>query len=105
LRAAVEKTTAMAQAKATGEVLLKGRDKALRDFGEAVWTQVKAGRLQLPAGMTAAIKAMQEADQRIDKHKQDISALIDEGGEAVARIKAKPNRSHKTAVAGKGRKR
>jgi hypothetical protein len=105
LRAAVEKTSALAQAKATSDVLARDRDRALRDFGEVVWAQVKAGRLQLPAGLTPAMKAMQEVEQRADKHKQDITALIQEGGEAVDRIKAKPNRSHKSAVAAKGKKR
>lgn len=111
LRAAVEKTSALAQAKISSDFFGREKDKALRDLGEVVWSHVKGGRLQLPAAMTAAIKAVQEAEKRAQKQNEEINALISEGGEAVDRInaktiKAKTTKSHKVASSKKkGRKR
>jgi hypothetical protein len=105
LRQSVEKTSALAQAKFESNFLTQEKDRALRDFGAAVWAQVKAGRLTLPAGLAPSIKAMQEVERRAEAKNREINSLIGEGTETVDRLKARPNKSSKTAVVTKGRKR
>jgi len=105
LREAVEHTGELAQVKVEQGFVGRARDKALRDLGEAIWSQVKAGRMNLPAGLAPAMKAIQEVERKAAAQNEEINALLAEGPETVARIKAPPNKSHKTAVARKGKKR
>jgi hypothetical protein len=107
LRAAVERTSDLAQAKMESNILTRDRDKALRDLGEAVWALVKAGKMALPQAVSAATKAMQEVERKAEAQNREINSLIMEGGEAVDRLKAArtTTKSHRTAVASKGKKR
>jgi hypothetical protein len=106
LRTQVERAQQLAQAKVQSNFLQREKDKALRDFGEAVWTFVHKGKLQLPAALSPMVKAMQEVQKRLDAHNEEITDLLKEGEEAAVRMKSAPrNVSGKTAVAGKGKKR
>lgn len=106
LRAAVERTSELANAKMESNLLGRDRDKALRDLGEAVWAQVKAGKMTLPQAVSAATKAMQEFEKKAEAKNREINSLIMEGGEAVDRLKARTTtKSHRTAVVSKGKKR
>ena len=106
LRAQVERTQELANAKMESNFLGRDRDKALRDLGEAVWAQVKAGKMTLPQAVSAATKAMQEVEKKAEAKNREINSLIMEGGEAVDRLKARTTtKSHRTAVVSRGKKR
>ena len=106
LRAQVERTQELANAKMESNFLGRDRDKALRDLGEAVWAQVKAGKMSLPQAVSAATQAMQEVEKKAEAKNREINSLIMEGGEAVDRLKARTTtKSHRTAVVSKGKKR
>jgi hypothetical protein len=108
LREQVQRTTELANAKVSSNFLERERDKALRDFGEAVWAQVHKNKVALPAAFAGAVRAMQEMQKRIDAQNSEISDLLKEGNEAAARLnvrKGTNSKSGKTAVAAKGKKR
>ncbi|MFZ5471922.1 MAG: hypothetical protein ACOZIN_21030 [Myxococcota bacterium] len=92
LRAQVEHTTELAQLKVQANFLERDLDRALRDFGQAVWAQVQKGKLVLPGTLTAAQRAMQEAQKKVDKQNADIADLLNEGQEAASRLKGKAKR-------------
>ncbi|MBI3183928.1 MAG: hypothetical protein HYZ28_17465 [Myxococcales bacterium] len=109
LRKQVEHTSALAMAKVQSNFLESDFDRALRDFGGAVWEQVKKGKLALPPSLSAAARVMQEEQKRLDAHRAEISDLLREGAEVASRI-VKPghrgsNVSGKTLMAPKGKKR
>lgn len=101
----MERTTELAKAKVQAGFLERDRDRALRDFGEAVWGQIQKGKLALPAALSSALRAMQEAQRKVDAHDAEISDLLREGEEAASRLRSKGATSGKTAVASKGKKR
>jgi hypothetical protein len=106
LRAAVERTGELAKAQQQSTYFGKDRDQALRDLGAAVWGQVRAGKLQLPSSLGPAVKAIQAVEARVEAHNREINDLILEGGEQIDRLKAKTTqKSHKTAVAPRSKKR
>jgi hypothetical protein len=106
LRAAVERTSELALAKMESNLLARDRDRALRDLGEAVWAQVKAGKVSLPPTLSTATKAMQEVEKKAEAQNREINSLIMEGGEAMDRLTARPaTKSHRAAVVSEGKKR
>jgi hypothetical protein len=105
LRAQVERTTELAKSKVAGNFLEKDKDRALRDFGEAVWGLVEKGKLQLPSALSPAIKAMQEIQKKLDAHNAEVMELIKEGDEAAGRMKAARRDVSSKTVAAKGKKR
>ena len=98
LREQVKRTTELAMAKTQSNFLERDKDKALRNLGEAVWTQVQKGRLSLPASLKDVVKAMEEVQKKIDAEQREIVDLIREGEEAAAR-------RAKAALAAKAKKR
>lgn len=103
LKAAVERNTQLAQVKLESTFLGRERDAALRDLGEAVYAEVKKGKLALPAGARAALEKVQGVDQRLADQAGEIAALLQEGSEAADRLR-KGNAAAKS-VATKGKKR
>ncbi|MDQ3262857.1 MAG: hypothetical protein M3Y59_04240 [Myxococcota bacterium] len=89
LRQQVEKTAELATVKSRKDALDREREKALRNFGEAVWREVQRGALKLPASLVPAQRTMQEIDRKLDKQSAEISDLLAEGAEAADRLAAK----------------
>jgi len=91
LREAVERNTDLARANARTTVLKDQKEKALKDLGEAVWRQVQKGRLELPAGFAAALKAVEAAEQAAEAHARELTDILMEGEEVAARLKDQKN--------------
>lgn len=87
LRTQVEKAGELANLKLQSAVLERDEDRALRDFGEAVWAAVQKGTLKLPPTLTNATKAMQELQKRKDAQAADIADMLKEGDEVADRLK------------------
>ncbi|MBX5481491.1 MAG: hypothetical protein IRZ16_06565 [Myxococcaceae bacterium] len=102
LRAAVERTGEMAKLKVESEFLHRDLDRAYRDLGEAVWSQVKKGNLELPRQLQAAAKAVEEVERRQAEQAAAINEILSEGTEVAGRLRGE---KAKTAVAAKGKKR
>ncbi|NVJ02000.1 hypothetical protein HV824_28290 [Myxococcus sp. AM009] len=91
LREAVERNTDLARANARTTVLKDHKEKALKELGEAVWRQVQKGRLELPAGFGAALKAVEAAEQAVEAHARELTDLLREGDEVAERLKEQKN--------------
>jgi non-ribosomal peptide synthetase component F len=104
LRREVERNSAMAQASLQTKFLNRDRDQALRDFGEAVWTHMKKGKLQLPPALTAAVKAMLEVEKRLEAQAAHIDDLLQEGKEAAERLRERKSVGN-SVVTNKAKKR
>lgn len=102
LKAAVERNTQVAQIKLESTFLGRERDVALRDLGEAVYAQVQKGKLQLPPAVSAALKAVQDVEKRLEDQAGEISAILQEGNEVADRL-GKGNNAK--SVAAKAKKR
>lgn len=102
LRLEVQRSAQAAQVTLQSKYLAREKDKALRDFGEAVWVALKKGKLQLPPILTAAVKAMLEVEKREAAQADEINSLLQEGQEIAAKVKPPTPQS---AVAAKGKKR
>jgi hypothetical protein len=89
LRAQVEKTTELAQAKVKSNFLERDLDNAYRDLGEAVWAQVSKGKLQLPTSMGSILKALETVTKKIQEQNASINELLSEGAEVASRLKGK----------------
>ena len=89
LREQVEKTAQLAQTKTRTDAIEKERDRALRNFGEAVWREVKAGSLRLPQTLNGAVRAVQEADRKHEKQAAEINDILAEGAEVADRLAKK----------------
>lgn len=90
LREQVEKTAEMAALKSKSDALERERDRALRNFGEAVYREVQKGTLKLPAALSGALRAMMEVERKLEKQASDISDILAEGAEVAERVKKKP---------------
>ncbi|MHB8873754.1 MAG: hypothetical protein ACYC8T_08720 [Myxococcaceae bacterium] len=98
LREQVTRTTELAMAKTQSTFLERDKDRALRNLGEAVWSQVQKGKLALPASLREVARAMEEVQKKIEAEQRDIADLLREGEEAVAR-------RTKSALAARAKKR
>jgi hypothetical protein len=106
LREAVERNTDLARANAKATVLKDQKERALKELGEAVWRQVQKGRLELPAGFAAALKAVEAADQAAEAHARELTDILREGEEVAERLKGGKNATKpQTIVANGGKKR
>lgn len=101
LRAQVEKAGELANLKLHSAILEREEDKAYRDFGQAVWSQVQKGGLKLPPTLSNAIKAMQEVQKKKDAQAREIEDVLREGEEVADRLK----KAQKAKPAGKTSKR
>ncbi|MBM4381511.1 MAG: hypothetical protein FJ086_19770 [Deltaproteobacteria bacterium] len=88
LREQVAEAGELAQLKLQSAVLERDRDRALRDFGEAVWQAVQRGTVKLPASVAAAQKGLEAVLAREQAHAADVAELLKEGEEAAERRKA-----------------
>jgi hypothetical protein len=107
LRQEVERTAELAQLGSRNSRVTDARDKALRELGEAVWSQVQKGKLTLPAALSSVMKAVEEVDRRRKAQTDAVLDILKEGEEAADRMKG-PHPSKtipKQGVAQKGKKR
>ena len=88
LRLQVAEAGELAQLKLQSAVLERDRDRALRDFGDAVWQAVQRGTVKLPASVAAAQKTLEGVLAREQAHAADVAELLKEGDEAAERRKA-----------------
>jgi hypothetical protein len=106
LREAVERNTDLARANARATVLKDQKERALKELGEAVWRQVQKGRLELPAGFSSALKAVEAAEQAAEAHARELTDILREGEEVAERLKGGKNAAKsQTVVANGGKKR
>ena len=89
LRKQVEAHSALAQAKTQGDFLQKEKERVMRELGEAVFKQVKKGRLELPAAFAPLLKAVDQVQLKVEAHAREITDLLQEGEEAAQRLKQK----------------
>ncbi len=89
LKKEVQKANEMAQASIQAKFAKREKDEALRDFGEAVWAHMKKGKLQMPPALSGAVKAMLEAEKKLEAQTSQINDLLAEGQEAAERMKKK----------------
>ena len=102
LRTAVERTGEMAKLKMQSEFLYRDLDRAFRDLGEAVWSQVKKGNLELPRTLASAVKAVEEVERKQADQADAINEILNEGTEVAGKLRGE---KAKSAVASKGKKR
>jgi uncharacterized protein YukE len=105
LREAVTHTAELARLNSQGNYLQAEKEKAYREFGEAVWKMLQKGKLELPASLGPAIKAVEAAEQRAAQHAHEISDILQEGVEVAARLKGKNDGKAQTALAPKPKKK
>jgi hypothetical protein len=105
LREAVTHTEELARLNSRGNALQMEKEKALREFGEAVWRQVQKGKLELPSSLAAAMKAVEAAEQRAAAHASEITDILAEGELVVARLKGKNDGKAQTPLAPKPKKK
>ncbi len=104
LRDAVERHGEMAGLKVQGELLTRELDRAYRDFGEAVWSAVKKGKLELPPSLEAPGKAISLVEQKQAARASAIQDLLAEGAEVAGRLR-EAKKSVTKPLAAKGKKR
>ena len=111
LRAAVERTGQMAQLKVQTEFTARELDRAYWDLGEAVWQQLKKGKLELPrsvAALSSAVQAVEAVEAKQAQQAASIQEILSEGTEVAGRLRAERGGKSpiaKTGVALKGKKR
>ncbi len=105
LREAVSHTAELARLNSQGNYLQMEKEKAFRELGEAVWRQVQKGKLELPASLAPAVKAVEAAEQKAAAHAAEISDILQEGVEVAARLKGKNDGKAQTALAPKPKKK
>jgi hypothetical protein len=88
LREQVAEAGRLAQLKLQSAVLERDRDRAFRDYGEAVWAAVEKGAVKLPASVGGAQQALEGVLKKERAHVEDVAALLKEGEEAAERRKA-----------------
>jgi len=102
LRREVLRANEMAAVALQSKFLNREKDQAFRDFGEAVWSQMKKGKLQLPPSLTQQVKAMLDMEKRLEAQASQINDLLAEGEEAANRLRKKTPTSQVTS---RGKKR
>lgn len=106
LRSAVERTGQMAELKVQGEFLNRDLDRAFRDLGQAVWGQVKKGKVTLPSSVSAQVKAVEAVEREQAAHKASINDILSEGAEVAGKLRGdKKATGAGKVVAAKGKKR
>ncbi|ADO72021.1 hypothetical protein [Stigmatella aurantiaca] len=105
LREEVTRTSELARLNSQGNFLQMEKDKVLRELGEAVWRQVQKGKLELPASLAPAVKAVQAAEQKAQAHAQDVTDILQEGEAAAARLKGKNDAKAQTSLAPKPKRK
>lgn len=103
LREQVEKTAELATVKSKADLLERERDKALRNFGEAVWREVGKGGVKLPTSLAGATRTMQEVERKLEKQAAEISDLLAEGAEVADRLSAAKKKGPGPGSGPKGR--
>lgn len=102
LREAVERTGEMARLKVQSEFLNRDLDRALRDLGEAVWSQVKKGNLELPRALSSLVTVVQDVERKQADQATAINEILSEGTEVAGNLRGEKGKS---GVAAKGKKR
>ena len=105
LREAVERNTDLARANAKATVLRDQKDRALKELGELVWRNLQKGKLELPAGFAAALKAVEAAEQAAEAHARELTDILQEGAEVAERLKVGKNAPKPQTVLATGGKR
>ena len=72
LREAVERNAKLTAAKVTNDGARREKDVAFRELGEAVWDQVKKGKLVLPGTLSKAQKAVEEVERKLEAQASEI---------------------------------
>jgi hypothetical protein len=105
LREQVSHTAELARLNSRGNSLQMEKDKALRDLGDAVWRLVQKGKLELPAALAPAARAVEVAEQRAAVHAAEITDILQEGEAAAARLRGKNDARAQTPLAPKLKKK
>ncbi|HEX8826161.1 MAG TPA: hypothetical protein VF794_40020, partial [Archangium sp.] len=66
LRQQVEKHAELARAKTQHDFIQKEKERALRELGEAVLSQVRKGRLELPSSLAPLLKAVEQVEKKAE---------------------------------------
>lgn len=104
LRQQVEKHAELARAKTQNDFIQKEKERALRELGEAVFKQVRKGRLELPATFAPLLEAIEQAQQKADAQAREINDLLLEGQETAQRLKQKNTGGSNSGVASRTKK-
>ena len=105
LREQVSHTAELARLNSQGNYLQMEKEKALRELGEAVWRQVQKGKLELPASLAPALKAVEAAEQKAAAHASEITDILQEGEARAARLKGKNDSRPQTPLASRPKKK
>ena len=105
LKDEVRRANEMAQAALQSKFLNREKEQAFRDFGEAVWAQMKKGKLQLPPSLTQSVKAMLEMEKKLEAQASQINDLLAEGQEAAERLNSKKKGGQNLLVTSRSKKR
>jgi predicted nucleic acid-binding Zn-ribbon protein len=89
LREQVEHLNSLALAKVSSNVLERDLDRAFRDLGEAVWTEVVNGRLQLSSDLSEVRQTLEKVTQKIKAQNASINDLLAEGSDVADRVQEK----------------
>lgn len=89
LRQQVEKHAELARAKTQHDFIQKEKERALRELGEAVLSQVRKGRLELPSSLAPLLKAVEQVEKKAEAQIREITDLLQEGEETAQRLKEK----------------
>ena len=104
LRQQVEKHAELARAKTQHDFIQKEKERALRELGEAVVSQVRKGRLELPSALAPLLKAVEQAEKKAEAQAREITDLLQEGEETAQRLKEKKAGAGHSGVAPRTKK-
>ena len=104
LRQQVAKHAELVQAKTRNDLVQKEKERALRELGEAVFKQVRKGRLELPATFAPLVDAVEQAQKKAEAQAWEIGDLLREGEEAAQRLKEKNAAGTNSGVASRMKK-
>jgi len=104
LRQAVQRNSDLSQIQSTSAFIMRERDRALRNLGEAVWKEVEAGRLALPESLAESLDAVRRVDAKVEGHRKEIADILDEGAQTAERLQGK-NRGSQSSLAPGAKKR
>jgi enamine deaminase RidA (YjgF/YER057c/UK114 family) len=104
LRIAVERTAELARMKSENDFLNREKERAFEALGEAVYRLVQKGKLELPAALAPQVKAVSDAERKVEIQASAIHDLLREGEETAARLKVKNDATGKNVVASRPKK-
>lgn len=104
LRTAVERTAELARMKSENDFLNREKARAFEALGEAVFRLVQKGKLELPAALAPQVKAVSDAERKVEIQASAIHDLLKEGEETAARLKVKNDATGKNVVASRPKK-